>query len=169
MAYPEICFQNLIGIRGLCEPASAQFYLDDIPGMDLQKLALTAEANAPTGKKLGEQLIESASRMMAADVEAIYDAHYKVQNTLGGGCSSCSFTSDSSAGVKKGILIKDNTLSSLSVLMLEKLTTRLASTGTFHIVIDDGTAENLRVIEHQFEAGVDYEFTTWGTPPKKSS
>jgi hypothetical protein len=156
MAYPEKCFQTLIGVRGTCNPKTAQFWLDDIPGIDLAKLAAVAEAVAPTGEKLAEKLIESASRLMAADVEAIYDAQYKVQNTLVVGCSTCSFTSNYSAGAR-GVMVKNSTESSFSSLVIDKLTVKTNSTGTFTVVIDDGQAP--REIEHEFEAGVEVEFT----------
>lgn len=158
MAYPESCFQNLLGIKGTCEPQEAQFWLDDVPGMDIAKLASVAEQSAPTGEKLAAKLIESAARMMAADVEAIYDSQYKVQNTLVGGCSVCSFlTTYGTPGNKKGILIKDNTSSAFSHLLIDKLTAKINDNGEFHIIIDDGRG-NIKTITHTFEAGVEYEF-----------
>jgi hypothetical protein len=157
MAYPETCFSGLIGIHNTCEPQSATYWLDDIPGVDLSKLALVAEANSPTGEKLGLRLIESASRMMAADVEAIYDGQYKVVNSLVNGCSTCKFTPNYTTGANNGIIIKNNADSSISILLLDKLTVKMNSTGTFHLVIDDGVAP--RVIEHDFEPLVEYEFT----------
>lgn len=157
MAYPETCFTGLIGIHGTCEPQNAPYWLDDIPGVDLSKLANVAEANAPTGEKLGMKLIETASRMMAADVEAIYDGQYKVANTLVNGCSTCKFTPNYSAGADNGILIKSNSDSTISNLLLERFSVQINNTGTFHIVIDDGIAP--RIIEHEFQAGTEYEFT----------
>lgn len=157
MAYPEVCFTNLIGIRGVCEPKSGVYWLDDIPGIDLTRLANMAEQDAPTGEKLGIKLIESGARLMAADVEAIYDAQYKVSNTLVNGCSSCNWTGNYAAGPGKGILIKDNTVSDFSRLLLDKLTAKVNATGTFHIVIDDG-AGNTRIIENDFLANYEYEF-----------
>lgn len=170
MAYPETCFQNLIGIKGTCEPREAMYWLDDVPGMDISKLANVAEASSGTGEKLAQKLIESASRLMLADVEAIYDAQYKVQNTLVGGCSACSFTTNYSSGNQRGILIKDNTTSSFAHLLIDKLTVKLNDVGTFHVVIDDGNPGNLRVIEFEFEeAGVEYEFRGLNYTTKKKS
>lgn len=157
MAYPESCFTGLIGIHGTCEPQNAPYWLDDIPGIDLAKLASVAEANAPTGEKLGAKLIETAARMMAADVEAIYDGQYKVANTLVNGCSTCKFTTNYTAGVNNGTTIKNNSDSTIANLLLDKFTVKINNTGTFHMVIDDGLAP--RVIEHDFEAGTEYEFT----------
>lgn len=157
MAYPENCFTGLIGIHGTCEPKTGVYWFDDIPGIDINKLANVAEADAPTGEKLGLKLIESAARMMAADVEAIYDGQYKVANTLVNGCTTCKFTSNYAAGANNGLTIKNNSDSTLSNLLLDKFTVKINSTGTFHMVIDDGMAP--RVIEHEFEAGVEYEFT----------
>lgn len=158
MAYPESCFQNIIGIRGICDPQTTTYYLDDIPGMDMDRLAQLADAGSPTGESLGKKLIESASRIMAADVEAIYDANYKVQNSLVSGCSSCYFTGSHAQGAGIGILIKDNTTSSFSRLVIDKLTAKVNSTGVFQMVIDDGNPDNTRIIENTYLPGVEYEF-----------
>lgn len=155
MAYPNTCFENLIGINEICEPKVGEYYLDQIPGLDLAKLAEVAESNTVTGENLAKKIIQSASSVMAADVEGIYDSQYKVQNTLVTGCSTCSFLSSYSAGEKRGIMIKNNIDSSFSWLILDKVTTMINSTGTFTIVADDGVAP--KEYEMEFEAGVEYE------------
>lgn len=167
MAYPESCFQNLIGVKGTCEPQEAMYWLNDIPGIDLTKLAQVAETDSPTGERLAAQLIETAARFMSADVEALYDSQYKVQNTLVAGCSNCTFNGNYSAGAQRGILIKNQTSSHFSSIVIDKLTVKTNSTGTFNIVIDDGT--NLRVIEHDFLAGYEYEFTNLNYETKAKS
>lgn len=160
MATPEKCFSSLVGIHGTCEPqAQAPYWLDDIPGIDIAKLAQVAEAASPTGEKLALKIIETASRMMAADVEAIYDGRYKVTNTLVNGCSTCKFTDNYTSGPDNGIIIKNNSDSTIANLLVDKLIVKINDTGAFNIVISDGTAENERVIPFEFEAGVEYEFT----------
>src|SRR6185503_16824462 len=124
-AYPESCFFDLVGIKNTCSTYETIYWVDDVPGIDLSKLAMTAEASTGTGEKLGAKLIESAARIMAADVESIYDANYKVQNQLVGGCSTCKFTSNYSSGVAKGIIIKNNTTSAFSKILLDKITVKL--------------------------------------------
>lgn len=158
MAYPESCFTNLIGIRGTCEPQEAIYWLNDVPGVDLSRLADLATTDSPNGKTFGENLIDSAARFMAADVEAIYDAHYKVENTIVSGCSTCTFLSNYATGIQRGTLLKDNTTSSFSKLLLDRFSVKINNTGTYHMVLDDGTVANQRVIEWEFEAGVQYEF-----------
>lgn len=157
MAYPESCFTDLIAIRGICEPKDAKFFLDDVPGIDLTRLAQLANTDAPSGEKLGVKLIESAARLMIADVEALYDATYKVQSSLVNGCSSCAFVNNYLSGAQRGVLVKDNTTSSFSRLLIDKLVAKVNQTGTFNIVLDDGTVANRRVIPNAFEAGVQYD------------
>lgn len=160
MATPEKCFSALVGIHGTCEtPEQAPYWLDDIPGIDIAKLANVAEQAAPTGEKLGLKLIDTAARMMAADVEAIYDGRYKVANTLVNGCSTCKFTDNYTSGPDNGIIIKNNSDSAIAVLLVDKLTVKINETGTFNVVISDGDSNNERVIPFDFEAGVEYEFT----------
>lgn len=155
MAYPEICFSNLIGIRALCEAYATEplYFVDDLPGVNLDNLASLAGASAThTGKEWGELLIERAARMMAADVEAIYDGAYKVENMLVNGCSTCTFLSNYATGDQRGVLIKNNTSSAFARLVVDKLTVLVNDTGLFHIVIDDGQAP--RTIAVELEAGV---------------
>lgn len=159
MPFPESCFIDLIGIRGICDPVATTYYLDDVPGIDLSRLADVAEADAPTGEKTGLKLIESAARMLVADVEAMYDAHYKVETTLVSGCSTCGFTGAYASGSQRGVLVKDLTSSSFSRMVIDRLTVRLNTTGLLHVVIDDGDASNQRVIEFDFlTADHEYEF-----------
>jgi hypothetical protein len=155
MPYPESCFTDLIGIRGICEPPGTTplYWVDDIPGVSLENLAKIVNASAThTGKEWGFQLIERAARMMAADVEAIYDGTYKVENMLVNGCSSCTFLANYATGAERGVLIKNNTDSAFARLVIDKITAKVNDTGTFTIVIDDGESE--RLIPVDFEAGV---------------
>lgn len=154
MAYPEICFTSLVGIRDLCEAYETEpmYWVDDLPGVNLGNLAALAGASAThTGQQWGTQLIERAARMMAADVEAIYDGAYKVENVLVNGCSTCTFLGNYAAGDQRGVLIKNNVSSAFSQLVIDKLTVLVNDTGLFHAVIDDG--EQTRVLELELNAG----------------
>jgi hypothetical protein len=104
---------------------------------------------------------------LAADIEAIYAATYRTEANLVSGCSSCKFLNHYSAGPELGTLIKDFTKSSFSSLLLDKLTVLVNSTGTFHVVIDDGSDDNVRVFEHEFVAGREYDFVNLGYVTKK--
>lgn len=170
MAYPESCFTKLIGIKGVCEPKEgALFWLNDIPGIDLDALADTATPDAPSGAKLGDRLIESVARILAADLQAVYDAHYKVENVLVNGCSNCSFLTNTAAGVERGVLIKDNTNSAFSRLVIDKTVVRLNAAGTYHVVLDDGSPDNVFVIAHDFLADVDAVLVNIGYTTRRKS
>lgn len=158
----------MVGVKGTCEAYNTMFWLDDIPGIDLKKLANVAEENTGSGEKLAVKLIEGAARFMAADVEAIYDAQYKVQNQLVGGCSSCKFTTSYSAGAERGILIKNNTTSSFSQILLDKLIVKINSSGTYTIIITDGE-DNVKQIEQDFTAGYEYEFANLNYRTKRKN
>lgn len=166
--YPENCFTKLVGIRGVCEPKNnVTYWLDDMPGIDLKALALTATSDAPSGSIFGQRIIETAARFMAADVLAIYDGKYKIENNLVAGCSTCKFLTNYASGTQRGITIKDLTMSSFSHLVIDKLTAKLNDTGTFNIRIDDGDPDNLVNIEHDFTAGVEYNFNNLDYATKK--
>lgn len=164
MTYPESCFSKLIGIKGLCAPTDPApfFWLNDVPGVDIKRLAQLADGDNTTGEKLGITLIESAARLMAADVEAIYDAQYKVQNTLVSGCSICTFLNTFAGGTERGVMIKNNVSSKMSTLVIDKLTVKVNATGTYTIVITDDSPDNVREVVLDFVAGTIYEFTNVG-------
>lgn len=156
--YPESCFTDLVGVRGTCDPVATApaFWIDDIPGIDVDKLAKIATADAPSGATMGAKLVESAARLLAADTEGIYDGKYKVETNLVTGCSTCKVLTNYLAGHQRGIVVKDETRSAFSHLIVDKFTACVNQTGTFHIVLDDGRAPV--TIEHDFVAGQRDEF-----------
>jgi hypothetical protein len=158
-----------VGLRGKCEDPQIEpaFFLDDIPGVDITKLAQLATADIPTGADLGAHLIDSAGRIMLADVEAIYDGRYKVTNTLVAGCSICTFGTLYATGDERGTMVKNNSFSNYATTVIDKLTAKINATGTFTIVITDDTPDNVRLIPFDFEAGVIYEFREVGYKTKQ--
>lgn len=169
MTYPDSCFNQLIGLKGQCEPqAGPMYWLDDIPGLDITKLANLATTEAATGANLGKKIIDTAARLMAADVEAIYDGRYKVMNTLVSGCSLCTLGSAYLGGAQRGVLIKNNTESSYASLVVEKLSVKINASGVYTIVLDDGSVDNVRQIPYEFQAQVLHEFTNVGYSTKES-
>lgn len=61
------CYDNLISIRGLCEPEQARFYLDDY-GMSLRSISKIADERFVTGKRLVSTIIERAWRDVLRDI-----------------------------------------------------------------------------------------------------
>lgn len=167
--YPDVCFTGLVGLHGICEPKAGtpQFWADDIPGIDLEKLALTANADGPSGAKMGANLIHTAARMVSADVDAIYNGRFRVEANLVSGCTSCKFMGNYAMGTERGVLIENRTGSAFSVLVLDKLTALINETGTFHVVLDDGSEDNVQMIEHEFQAGVTVDFVNINYRTKK--
>lgn len=159
MSYPTECFTKLLNVRGACPPASAEpaFWLDDLPGVDLQKLADLAEGSAATGKAEALKLIESASRMVSADIEAIYNGHYKVEGSIVTGCSACEVLTSGTGGSQRGTMVKNLTGSNLGLLVIEKVTAWILATGNFNIVLNDGLGQT-QVINDNFVEGEYVEY-----------
>jgi hypothetical protein len=169
MSYPASCLSKHVGLRGQCtdpdtEPA---FFLDDIAGVDITKLAQLATTEKPTGADMGLKLIESASRIMIADVEAIYDGRYKVQNTLVAGCSICTYGPTYASGPGKGTMVKNNSFSNYAQTVIDKFEAKINATGTFTVVITDDTGTNDKLITHDFEAQTVYDFREVGYKTKQ--
>lgn len=160
MTLTEKCFYDLVGIRGVCEPPagiSPQFWLEDLPGITISTLAEVAHPDQPTGEKLGKNIIERAARFLIADIEGIYNSGYRVNTLLVDGCSTCTFTDIYSMGTQLGVVVKNNSLSLYSKLIIRDLTVKINNAGTYHVVIDDGISA--QVIEHNFSAGIEVQFT----------
>lgn len=162
--YPDVCFSSLVGIRGTCEPKSATpaFWVDDIPGIDLSRLAQVANADAPTGALLGAKLLHTAARFLAADVETIYDGKFRIEASLVNGCSNCRYMTSMVAGPELGTRVENLAGSNYSSLLLDKFDAQVGATGTFHVVLDDGSADNVRSIEHDFVSGETVSFVNVG-------
>lgn len=162
--YPDVCFSSLVGIRGTCEPRQGPptFWVDDIPGIDLARLAQVATQDAPSGAKLGAKLLESAARYLAADVENLYDGKFKVQASLVAGCSTCAYMGSALAGTELGTRVENLSGSAYGVLLIDKLSAQVQQTGTFHVVLDDGSDDNVQVIEWPFQAGERVDFINVG-------
>lgn len=162
--YPEVCFSSLVGIRGTCEPkmGAPTFWVDDIPGIDLTRLAQVATADAPTGAMLAAKLLQSAARFLATDVETIYDGKFRIEANLVNGCSACSYRTSAVSGTELGTRVENLTGSNYSALLIDKLSAQVNATGTFHMVIDDGSLDNVRSIEYDFISGERIDFVNLG-------
>ena len=156
------CLDNLVGLRSLCAGLTAQplYYLDDVEGMDASRLADLASAQQGSGAKLFNQLLDSAIRIMLGDIESLIPSNYKITNNqLVNLCSSCNwsgfFTSASVLG--SGIVIKNESGSRYSQLLIPGLRVRINNTGSFSFKITDGIIT--RTITNDFLAGQEVTFT----------
>lgn len=148
---------DLVGIKGVCEPkAGAIFWLNDTPGIKVENLAQLADQDNPTGKKFGESIIERAARLLIADIEGIMGSGYQVAQSITTGCSTCAFTNLFSTGVGLGVVVKNNSGSQYSNMVIDSLLVRINNTGTYTIVLDDGLTT--KEIPYSFTALEEVEF-----------
>ena len=84
------CLQSLVGVRTGCTvDKQYPFWIEDIEGVDVKKLASMSKASNPNGKDFGNQLINNAARQMLGDVELLLNNGYKMKNIVGDMCSTC--------------------------------------------------------------------------------
>jgi hypothetical protein len=62
------CYDDIIGIRGLCEDKQYKYYLDDY-GIGLRQLAKTSDDKYISGKKLFDTKLEQAWQSVFRDIE----------------------------------------------------------------------------------------------------
>lgn len=153
------CLTQLVGLKELCIENAVQplFYLDDAEGLDRIALSQLAKQSTPSGKQFGNDLIESASRFLLADIETLIPKGYSIKASLNSFCNICTYTSVTSSSSNTGIVVKNISSSKNGYLSIDSLKVTIASTGTFTIVLDDGITP--KQIEHDFTAGTELVIT----------
>lgn len=134
------CLSKLVSLKSECNAGSTLFYLDDAEGISETMLAQIAGVRAHSGKNQAIEIIESAARIMSADVEGLIPSRYRIQTNLAQICNSNKFsffTAPASAS-GTGIIVKNTSVSGFSKLSIDELTIRTTSAGTFTLKITDG-------------------------------
>jgi hypothetical protein len=145
------CLESLLGIRSQCVVDDEYpFWIEDIEGMDVKRLASMARASSFTGKDFGKFLINSSAREMMGDLELLLNDGYKMNNIVGDMCSSCSPIPSYTAN--GGIIVKSVVGTKFPILRITSLMVLTNNTGTYELVIDDGVDAYTKDV--QLQAGV---------------
>lgn len=156
------CLTNLVRFKELCSESTTQplFYLDDAEGVDRLALSQLAKASTGSGKKFGNEIIESASRFLIADIESLIPKGYSIKSSLNSFCNICTYTSATSSAATTGVIVKNISSSKNTYLAIDSLKVMVQSTGTYTIVLDDGIAP--KQIEYAFTAGTEVNIINIG-------
>jgi hypothetical protein len=131
------CLQGLVGIRtGCAVDKQYPFWIEDIEGVDMKKIAKMAKSSNPTGKDFANQLINNAARQMLGDLELLLNNGYKMNNIVGDMCSACTLLPNYT--VNAGIMVKNSIASRFSTMKITRLNVLTNFTGEKQITIDDG-------------------------------
>lgn len=159
------CLESLVGIRSQCAvDASYPFWIEDIEGVEVKKLAMIAKASNGSGKDFGNQLINSAAREMMGHLELLMNNGYKLKEVAADMCSSCSLLPSYTAN--GGIIVKSVLPSNFKELKLTKLVSMTNVTGDHQITIDDGVLP--KYYTGSFTSGVLQTFNINYTTREKS-
>lgn len=152
------CLKDLVGIRELCTDSNLTplFWLDDAQGIDRIALAELARPSSVSGLAFGEKIIDTSARMLATDIETLVPTGYTIKTSLNSFCNNCTYTGITSVQPLTGIIIKNVSTSKQAYLSIDSLRVKIASTGTYTIVINDGITA--RTITNDFTAGVESSF-----------
>lgn len=153
------CLSSLVGIKELCaeNATTPLFWLDDGEGIDRTALSQVAKQSVSSGKQFGNEIIESASRFLMADIESLIPKGYSIKSSLNSFCNVCTYTSLNSSQALTGVVVKNISTSKNAYLSIDSLKVMIASTGTYNIVLDDGITP--KIIEHTFTAGTEVVIT----------
>lgn len=131
------CLEALVGVRSSCSSDTEfPYWIEDIEGVDVRKLATLAKASNPSGRDFASQLINNAARQMLGDLELLLNNGYKLKEVIGDVCSTCSLLPSYTQG--GGVKIKPVLVTKFSILKISRLTILANITDTKQITIDDG-------------------------------
>lgn len=126
-----------MGVRTGCTVEKQfPFWIEDIAGVDVTKLAGMAKGSNPSGTDFAEQLINSASRQMIADIETLINSGFRLNNIVGDMCSTCSLLPNYSTNA--GIVVKPAVATKFGLMRITKLIVLANVSGVKQIKIDDG-------------------------------
>lgn len=149
------CLNSLVSLKELCTIDSAQplFWLDDAEGLDRESLSQLAKPSNGSGKAFGASIIDTAGRLLMADIESLVPKGYAIKSSLNSFCNNCTYTVMSSGTSFTGVVIKNISNSKNTYLSIDSLKVMIGSSGTYNIVLDDGVTP--KIIEHNFVAGTE--------------
>lgn len=133
------CLSSLIGVLSdpCVDPTSAPpFYVEQIDGVDIDKLRSIASSSDLSGKAYAERLIRSSTMEMMGDLELLINNGYNLVETVGEVCSNCDFTEVYIPG--GGIKIYNAGLSAYGQIRITLLKVKANVTGDHVLRIDDG-------------------------------
>lgn len=134
------CLESLLGIRTGCTVEKEYpFFVEDIEGVDVNKLAKIAKGSNPTGVDLAKQLVNSSAREILADIELLLNNGYSFKDVAGDLCSSCTLLPTYTANT--GVMVRSMINSQYQGLHITKVTLLTNVTGSRTFVIDDGDTQ----------------------------
>lgn len=141
------CLEGLVKVRSDCADGDcADFYLEDLEGVDIKRLSEVANVGSPSGVSLGKDIISISSREMLADIEILIGNGYSLKPTFGELCSACSFIPGSyTANGRVKVL---NTIGTkYSILQIHTLQILTNFTGTTVLIVADGKTQKLYSVD----------------------
>lgn len=149
------CLTKLVGVKELCSVNAVQplFWLDDAEGLDRTALSQLAKPSNGSGLAFGNEIIESASRFLMADIETLVPKGFSIKSSLNSFCNTCSYTTIVNGAQQTGIIVRNISTSKNAFLSIDSLKVMTGSSGNFTIVLDDGIAP--KQIPHAFVAGTE--------------
>lgn len=143
------CLESLVKVRADCTDDCADFYVEDLEGVDSARLSELATVNSPSGKTFGSDLVSISAREMLSDIELLIGNGYSLKPTFGELCSQCTFLTTYTANTR--VKVKNLIATNYSILQIHTLQILTDFTGTAVLVVDDGTQNFYNV---DLEAGV---------------
>ena len=157
------CLQSLVKLRSDCTDGNcADFYIEDLEGVDTTNFSDIANVNSPSGKMKANDLINVAAREMLADIEMLIGNGYSLKPTFGELCSACSFLTTYTANTR--IKVTNVIATKYSILQIHTLQILSNYTGTAVLIVDDGTQTQFNVdLVNGVIANVTLEYSTSAT------
>lgn len=130
------CYDNLIGIRGLCDEDTAMYYLDDYD-MSLLIASKVVDERYITGRKLIQSKINQAWKTVFSEFQFIgFKTNTIIEELL------FKYDAESGSDGNSATLSMSDT-NVLASLFVEKITLKVKKGGTTNIILNENGAETL--------------------------
>lgn len=148
----QSCLEKLVGVRAECDDTNAyRFYIEDLEGIDLQKLSSVAGRQSPSGKMFARDIINASSREMLADIEGMMFNTYRLEETFGSLCGTNDFNTANYVA-NSGIKITRSVATLYAQIKISRIELLCDFTGVVTIQFNDGI--EIKAFEVESTSGI---------------
>lgn len=156
------CLEKLVGIKADCTDTNTKgyrFYIEDLEGLDIEKLSNIAKKQSPSGKAVAKDALSIAAREMIADIEGMMFNTYRLEETFGSLCGTNEFNTANYVA-NGGLKITRTVVSNYAQIKISRIELLCDFTGTVFINFYDGietvTYEVVSVAGSVMPINIDY-------------
>jgi len=135
------CFDNYIGLRGVCEstPPTSNTFIDDVPGISLESLASTADGSNVRGTELFERQYALSVSELQSDLISALSEHVNFNGVIA--LASAGFftsTYQPAAALSRGVSLTRKNQSAIQSMRIDSAEILASTAGNYTLQVIDG-------------------------------